>query len=112
MHRDAIITCVVNSLTCLLAGGITFSILGYIAHAQGAAVADVVSSGPGLVFITYPEVVQLLPGAPAWAFIFFFMLLVRVVTLLRNGSERCGRGRVTLVVSLCGLPTLSALASR
>ncbi|XP_034252061.1 sodium- and chloride-dependent GABA transporter 1-like isoform X2 [Thrips palmi] len=75
-HKDAIITCVVNSVTCLLAGGITFSILGYIAHVQGARVADVVSSGPGLVFITYPEVVQQLPGAPAWAFIFFFMLLI------------------------------------
>ncbi|XP_026282924.1 sodium- and chloride-dependent GABA transporter 1-like [Frankliniella occidentalis] len=75
-HKDAIITCVVNSLTCLLAGGITFSILGYIAHVQGKDVSSVVSSGPGLVFITYPEVVQLLPGAPAWAFIFFFMLLI------------------------------------
>ncbi|KAK3911079.1 Sodium- and chloride-dependent GABA transporter 2 [Frankliniella fusca] len=56
-HKDAIITCVVNSLTCLLAGGITFSILGYIAHVQGSDVASVVSSGPGLVFITYPEVI-------------------------------------------------------
>lgn len=75
-HKDAIITCVVNSLTCVLAGGITFAILGYIAHVHGEEVKDVVSSGPGLVFITYPEVVQQLPGAPVWAFIFFFMLLI------------------------------------
>jgi solute carrier family 6 GABA transporter-like protein 1 len=77
-HRDALITCVVNTLTCLLAGCVTFSILGHIALEQGAEVSDVVKSGPGLVFLTYPEVVLKLPGAPAWAAIFFVMLVVRI----------------------------------
>ena len=43
---------------------------------QGVSVDDVVNSGPGLVFITYPEVVLKLPGGPIWAFIFFIMLVV------------------------------------
>jgi solute carrier family 6 GABA transporter-like protein 1 len=59
-----------------LAGSITFSILGYIAYIQDADVADVVKSGPGLVFLTYPEVVLKLPGSVAWATIFFIMLAV------------------------------------
>ncbi|XP_032672523.1 sodium- and chloride-dependent GABA transporter 1-like [Odontomachus brunneus] len=75
-YRDAIITCVVNTLTCLLAGCVTFSILGHIAQEQQTQVSEVVKSGPGLVFLTYPEVVLKLPGASLWAIIFFIMLLI------------------------------------
>ncbi|XP_046448540.1 sodium- and chloride-dependent GABA transporter 1-like [Daphnia pulex] len=75
-YRDAIITCVVNTLTCLIAGVVTFSILGNIASATDSSIESVVSSGPGLVFITYPEVVLRLPGAPFWAIIFFMMLVI------------------------------------
>ncbi|XP_054272044.1 sodium- and chloride-dependent GABA transporter 1-like [Macrosteles quadrilineatus] len=75
-YKDAIITCIVNTLTCLLAGCVTFSILGNIALEQGTHVSEVVKSGPGLVFLTYPEVVLKLPGAPAWAAIFFSMLVI------------------------------------
>ena len=73
---DALITCVVNTLTSLLAGVVTFSILGHIALEQGTTVASVVKSGPGLVFLTYPEVVLRLPGAPIWSAVFFTMLVV------------------------------------
>ncbi len=49
---------------------------------QGVTVDTVVNSGPGLVFITYPEVVLKLPGGSIWAIIFFFMLVVRITPLL------------------------------
>ena len=55
---------------------VTFSILGHMAHNQGMKVEEVVSSGPGLVFITYPEVVLKMTGGSLWAVIFFFMLVV------------------------------------
>merc|ERR1719153_830817 len=74
--KDAIITCVVNTLTCLLAGVLVFSILGYMAHIQETTIEDVVNSGPGLVFLTYPDLVLKLPWSVLWAFIFFCMLLV------------------------------------
>ena len=76
LYRDAIITCFVNTGTCLFAGCVTFSILGHMAHNQGVKIEDVVNSGPGLVFITYPEVVLKLPGGPIWAVTFFVMLVV------------------------------------
>jgi solute carrier family 6 GABA transporter-like protein 1 len=57
-----------------------FSILGNIASATDSSIESVVSSGPGLVFITYPEVVLRLPGAPFWAIIFFMMLVVSLCT--------------------------------
>ena len=56
--RDSFITCVVNTLTCLLAGVLVFSILGYMAHIQDTTIHDVVNSGPGLVYLTYPDLVQ------------------------------------------------------
>jgi len=74
--RDAIITCIVNTLTCLLAGVLVFSILGYMAFITGSTIHDVVNSGPGLVFLTYPDLVLSLPGSVVWATIFFVMLLV------------------------------------
>jgi len=74
--RDALITCVVNTLTCLLAGVLVFSILGYMAFITGSTIHDVVNSGPGLVFLTYPDLVLSLPGSVIWATIFFVMLLV------------------------------------
>ena len=74
--RDALITCIVNTLTCLTAGVLVFSILGYMAHLTGSTVQDVARSGPGLVFLTYPELVLSLPGSFIWAILFFAMLLV------------------------------------
>lgn len=74
--RDAMITCFVNTMTCLIAGVVTFAVLGNLAVSTGQPIQDVVTSGPGLVFITYPEVVLRLPGAFIWAALFFIMLAV------------------------------------
>ena len=65
-----------NTLTCLIAGVLVFSILGYMAHIQETTIEEVVNSGPGLVFLTYPDLVLSLPGSVLWATIFFVMLLV------------------------------------
>ena len=64
-----------------MAGVVTFSILGHMAHNQGVEVTEVVNSGPGLVFITYPEVVLKMAGGSVWAIIFFFMLVVSLDNL-------------------------------
>lgn len=67
-----------------MAGVVTFSILGHIAQEQGSGVGDVVKSGPGLVFLTYPDVVLKLPGAPFWAATFFIMLVVSEIHLWKK----------------------------
>ncbi|ELU15127.1 hypothetical protein CAPTEDRAFT_142937 [Capitella teleta] len=75
--RDVLSICLLNSATSILAGFAIFSILGYIALNQGKEVSEVVSEGPGLVFIVYPEAFTSLnfPGSNILAFLFFFMLL-------------------------------------
>ena len=40
-YRDTVITCLVNTATCLLAGTVTFSILGHMAYNQGVDVKEV-----------------------------------------------------------------------
>ncbi|UYV62770.1 hypothetical protein LAZ67_2001886 [Cordylochernes scorpioides] len=74
--RDSFILCFVNPGTSVLAGFVIFSVLGHLSYIQGVPVEDVVKAGPGLAFLTYPEVVSYLPVAPLWAVLFFLMLLV------------------------------------
>jgi len=111
--KDAMITCVVNTLTCLLAGVLVFSILGYMAHIQETTIHEVVNSGPGLVFLTYPDLVLSLPGSVIWATIFFIMLLVLgvdsefcnvealVTGLVDNWPDQLLKHRRTFTVGLC-----------
>ena len=43
LTQDTVITCFVNTGTCLLAGVVTFSILGHMAHNQAVPVESVVN---------------------------------------------------------------------
>ncbi|XP_041348623.1 sodium- and chloride-dependent GABA transporter ine-like isoform X2 [Gigantopelta aegis] len=73
--RDVLSLAAVDAFTCLLAGFAIFSILGNLAYTQGKDVEDVISEGPGLVFIIYPQAFVNMPVAPLFAFLFFFMLI-------------------------------------
>jgi solute carrier family 6 (neurotransmitter transporter, taurine) member 6 len=75
IFRDALTICLVDGCTCIIAGICVFSTLGNLAYEQNKTVDEVVSSGPGLVFIAYPQALAKMPFPQLWAAVFFAMLL-------------------------------------
>ncbi|KAG9272904.1 sodium- and chloride-dependent GABA transporter 2-like isoform X1 [Astyanax mexicanus] len=75
-YRDSLWLCVLNSCTSVVAGFAVFSVLGFMAHQQGAAVEDVAESGPGLAFIAYPQAVAMMPLPQLWSVCFFIMIIL------------------------------------
>ena len=73
-YKDALLTSFINCLTSILSGFVVFTTLGHMAKVQGKTVENVIQHGPGLVFVTYPQAISMMPFAPFWAIIFFFML--------------------------------------
>uniref|UniRef100_A0A3Q2XLT3 Transporter n=1 Tax=Hippocampus comes TaxID=109280 RepID=A0A3Q2XLT3_HIPCM len=104
-YQDAFVLALINSGTSFFAGFVVFSVLGFMAAEQGVEISKVAESGPGLAFIAYPKAVTLMPLAPLWAALFFFMLLVLGLDSQFVGVE----GLITGVMDM--LPPKSALAS-
>ncbi|XP_041672100.1 sodium- and chloride-dependent GABA transporter 2-like [Cheilinus undulatus] len=75
-YRDSFILCLMNSGTSFLSGFAIFSVLGYMSHMQGVDISSVAESGPGLVFIVYPQAVTLLPWPQVWSVCFFTMIIL------------------------------------
>ena len=65
-----------RTCTCLSAGLLVFATLGNMAFLQDKSVDEVATSGPGLVFLSYPELVLSLPIPFLWSSLFFAMLLI------------------------------------
>ncbi|KAL6119048.1 uncharacterized protein ACO6RY_03708 [Pungitius sinensis] len=104
-YQDAFLLAMINSGTSFFAGFVVFSVLGFMAAEQGVDISKVAESGPGLAFIAYPKAVTLMPLAPLWAALFFFMLLILGLDSQFVGVE----GLITGIMDM--LPPKSALGS-
>ena len=74
-HRDAILIGCCNSATSVYAGFVVFGTVGFIAKSKGLAIDEVISAGPGLTFVVYPEAVAAMTACPP---LFSFPLLLHV----------------------------------
>lgn len=73
--RDAVALSLVNCFTSVFAGLVVFCVLGNMAYKTGMDIELVATSGPGLVFVVYPEGLSNMPISPLWGILFFFMIL-------------------------------------
>jgi len=79
--KNAFITSIANCSYSVFAGFAVFSVLGYMALASGETVDNVVSQGPGLCFVVYPQAISLLPGMNSlFGFLFFLTLVLAGLT--------------------------------
>jgi solute carrier family 6 amino acid transporter-like protein 5/7/9/14 len=76
IYRDSNIVTTIDTFTSLLAGCITFGIVGHLAHELGVDdISKVFKAGPGLVFITYAETISKFRVMPQIFSILFFLML-------------------------------------
>ncbi|VDI57677.1 solute carrier family 6 (neurotransmitter transporter, amino acid) member 5/7/9/14, partial [Mytilus galloprovincialis] len=73
--RDSIILSFIGEGTSVYAGLIIFTVLGFMSARFSLPLDKIVTSGPGLGFIVYPEALGQLPGQNIWSALFFVMLL-------------------------------------
>ncbi|XP_062607423.1 sodium- and chloride-dependent glycine transporter 1-like [Saccostrea cucullata] len=75
--KDAWYGTLADGLTSFYAGFVVFSVLGFMAHDVGMTMEEISKSatGPGLVFIAYPEALTKLPMPHLWGVLFFLMLI-------------------------------------
>ncbi|XP_064645225.1 sodium- and chloride-dependent glycine transporter 2-like [Lineus longissimus] len=73
-YRDTLIVAILNCSTSVFAGFVIFSVLGFMATVSNVEVGEVADSGPGLAFVAYPAGIAMMPVAPLWSLLFFFML--------------------------------------
>ncbi|XP_054719729.1 sodium-dependent nutrient amino acid transporter 1-like [Uloborus diversus] len=78
VYRDAIIISVLDTVVNLMAGCVSFAVLGSLAYKYEKDIRQVVDhQGLGLAFVVYPEALAAIQYVPQlWSVVFFFMLFV------------------------------------
>jgi len=91
--NNAFLISMSNCATSFIAGFAVFGALGYYAVKVGKPVAEVVASGPGLAFVTYPHIISNLPfWQPLFGVLFFLMLLTLGIDSAFSLAEAAAAG--------------------
>ena len=113
-YRDALIISIADTLTSLLAGFVIFSILGNLAFELQVPVKDVVDSGPGLAFVSYPSALAKFDFLPQLFSLLFFLMLVTlglgsatgltsgIIAVVCDVNPRWNKTFVTGIICLIG----------
>ena len=73
---NALITSVLNCLYSFITGFAIFGTIGFMAASKGVPFDKVITSGPGLAFVVYPEAINQLPAGKTIFGLLFFLVLI------------------------------------
>jgi len=113
LAKSAVSICSLDVLFSLLAGIITFAMMGVLAHSQGVALTELKLDGLFLAFVSYPMAISTLPLAPLWGILFFLLLIslgidsaFAVIEATLTGSKemspRTNRRKLALILCAFG----------
>jgi len=108
--KNAYLTAFINCGYSIFAGFAVFSVLGFMAAAQGKPIDKVVTKSIGLAFVAYPKAVSLMPAGNFFGAIFFLCLVVAGLSssvsileaFVSAAVDKFGRSR-KMVVTLCSI---------
>jgi SNF family Na+-dependent transporter len=113
ISNNAFMTTFCNCATSFFGAFAVFSVLGYLAVVTNSGVSDVVDSGPGLVFVTYPlALMKMGMAGRVLGFLFFLCLLMlgidsafsiveAVITGVHDTYKKISRELLTVII--CGV---------
>ncbi len=113
--KSAIWITVGNFAVSLMSGLVVFGTLGYMALQQSVPVSEVLAGGPGLVFVVFPEAINLLPALNAFIGVLFFgtlltlaidsafSLLEAVSVSVRDRMPNTPIKKIALVITFIGI---------
>ena len=123
LTKTAVQVSLLDALVALLAGMIIFPSAFALTSNPDTIVSDLVAGGPGLLFITIPELFKHMPGSVIWCSLFFLLLslaaltstisLMEVVTVYLSEEHKISRKKALLfvVAGTLILGTISAISS-
>jgi solute carrier family 6 (neurotransmitter transporter, glycine) member 5/9 len=115
IQRDANIVTSLDTVTSILAGCITFGIVGHLSKELGTDIKDVFHGGPGLVFITYAETISKFVFLPQFFSIMFFLMVFIlgvgsliamtscVITVIKDQFKKVETWHAALVYAIFGV---------
>lgn len=80
LPKTAVQVSLLDSLVAILAGIVIFPSAFALTANPGTIVDELVAGGPGLLFITLPELFNQLPAPMVWSTMFFLLLLLAALT--------------------------------
>ncbi|WP_052810030.1 sodium-dependent transporter [Streptomonospora alba] len=116
---SALVAGFANSSFELLAGIGVFATLGFMAASANVPIEEVATSGLGLAFVVFPQIINTIPIAPAlFGLLFFVSLVVAGMTSLisivevvvSSVRDRTGMGRLPAVLVVGGLIAVVSIA--
>ncbi|XP_045102699.1 sodium-dependent nutrient amino acid transporter 1-like isoform X2 [Portunus trituberculatus] len=95
VYRDSWIISLTDTFTSLLAGFTIFAILGNLAYQLDTDIEDVVRSGGGLAFVSYPDALAKFTWAPQLFAVLFFLMLFTLGIGSAVGLAGCTLGIIS-----------------